>query len=374
MKLLNSIFFVVLFFLLGVQTPKYVQAFPVQKEKEKPIKIGLLVSKSNSLEAKYGAEMAIVDFNKNRKENNPSFQLITRSMEGPWGTGSKEAVNLVFNEKVWAILGSHNGRNAHLVEQVIAKTHVVFVSAWAADQSLSQAFVPWYFSCVPNNQQQSSLLINEIYSHQKSGKVVVISDDEYDSENALNSFIKALKAKSIPEPIQIFYSNSNLNYETLVNQINQTNCAAVILLGQSEASIKIIKMMRQKKMTQKIYGSLSVLSENESTHFNLIDYENVVLVNPGYWTNGKGNNFSKSFENKYGWKPGPVAAFAYDGITGIVEAIEKSNFNKEKLQQTLSEIEFDGLTGNISFDKNGNSKELSGLVEIKNGSPVLVEK
>lgn len=349
-------------------------AFPVQKGKEKSIKIGLLISKNSSLEALYGAELAIIDSNKNHDKNNPPFQLITRSMEGPWGTGSKEAVNLVFDEKVWAILGSHDGRNAHLVEQVIAKTHVVFMSAWAADQTLSQAFVPWYFSCIPNNQQQSLLFLNEIYTRQNSEKVVAISDNEYDSENALKSFLSVAKTKSHPEPIQISYANSNLNCESLVNQIIKTNCESVVLFGQSEASIKIIKMMRQKKMSQKIYGSLSVLGETELTHFNLKDYEDVVLINPGYWTNKKGTTFGKDFEKIYGWKPGPVAAFAYDGIIALAEAIKKSNFDKENIKHSLLEINSEGVTGTIGFDKNGNRKVLNGMVEIKNGSPILVEK
>ena len=84
-------------------------------------------------------------------------------MEGPWGTGSKQAVNLVFDEEVVAMLGSHDGRNAHLVEQVSAKSRVVFLSAWSGDPTLAQAFVPWFFNCVPNDLQQADVLIEEIY-------------------------------------------------------------------------------------------------------------------------------------------------------------------------------------------------------------------
>ena len=85
-----------------------------------------------------------------------TFELLTRSMAGSWGTGSKKAVDLIFEEDVWTILGSHNGRNAHLVEQVTAKSQIVFLSVWATDPTLSQAYVPGYFSCVPNDLQQAN--------------------------------------------------------------------------------------------------------------------------------------------------------------------------------------------------------------------------
>ena len=110
---------------------------------------------------------------------------------GQWGTGSKQAVDLIFAENVCAIIGSSNGRNAHLVEQVAAKTRKVFLSAWAGDPTLAQAFVPWYFSCVPNDNQQAEVLIEEIYNKRKITKIAVVSDNSYDSKLALESFVKA---------------------------------------------------------------------------------------------------------------------------------------------------------------------------------------
>jgi branched-chain amino acid transport system substrate-binding protein len=125
------------------------------------IKIGLLIPDNGSIAAVQGAELAIREANENGGLNGRHFQLIIRSMEGPWGTGSKEAVNLIFEEKVWALLGSHDGRNAHTVEQAATRSIVVFVSAWTSDPTLSQAFVPWFFNCVPNDNQQAASLTKE---------------------------------------------------------------------------------------------------------------------------------------------------------------------------------------------------------------------
>lgn len=106
------------------------------------IKIGLLIPDSKSTAAVQGAELAVRVANEKDGLNGRHFELIVRSMEGPWGTGSKEAVSLIFEEKVWALLGSHDGRNAHLVEQAATRSIVVFVSAWTGDPTLSQAFIP----------------------------------------------------------------------------------------------------------------------------------------------------------------------------------------------------------------------------------------
>ena len=184
----------------------------------KTVKIGLLINNNSTVAARNASEMAIEIANKEEGPDGLHFQLVVRSMEGPWGTGSKEAVNMVFTEKVWAIMGSHDGRNAHLVEQVIAKTGIVFLSAWATDPTLSQAFVPWYFSCEPNDIQQADALIEEIYDKRQMNKIATISDKSYDSSVALESFLKQLKKVGKPGPKQLFYDRSDKEFNDLAHK------------------------------------------------------------------------------------------------------------------------------------------------------------
>src|SRR5664279_4302228 len=193
--------------LLGLLVPN-VLAFQIPVIADSTVKIGLLIQDNNTLAAKYGAEMAIHNANQTGGFKGKKFQLLTRSMEGPWGTGSKQAVDLIDKENVCALMGSHDGRNAHLVEQVSAKERIVFLSAWASDPTLAQAFVPWYFTCVPNDLQQADALIEEIYNKRKIDKTVAISDNSYDSKLALDSFIKRIKITGKTDPVQFSYDNS----------------------------------------------------------------------------------------------------------------------------------------------------------------------
>ncbi len=165
------------------------------------IKIGLLIQDSSYISVVQGAELAVRNANSKGGLNGRRFLIVVRSMEGPWGTGSKQAVDLIFEEKVWALLGAHDGRNAHLVEQAATKSQVVFVSAWSGDPTLSQAFVPWFFNCVPNDRQQAGSLIEEIYNRRKIIQVAVVYGNDYDSKTALDNFLKQAKMSGKPEPV-----------------------------------------------------------------------------------------------------------------------------------------------------------------------------
>ena len=338
------------------------------------VKIGLLIQDNSSLAARYGAEMAISKANKEGGFNGKKFQLVIRSMEGPWGTGSKQAVDLIFGENVWALMGSHDGRNAHLVEQVTTKTRIVFLSAWASDPTLAQAFVPWYFSCVPNNLQQADALINEIYNIRKLKIIASVSDNSYDSKLAAESFLKKIRIAGKKEPIGFVYDNPVQDFNDILSKINKSGVDGIILFGNPPASIKFIEKMEKKKMKQTVYGAISVLNEDESSMQEQEDFRNMTLFVSGNWSSHKGMAFRKEYQRLYGTLPGAVAAYSYDGMCMLVEAIRRAGLNREEIQKSLMKIHFDGITGLIQFDDKGKRKGAVRLMELKNGIPVSDEK
>ena len=351
----------------------YAQKNKSATTKTKIIKIGLLIGEKNSLAARYAAEMAIDKANEKERTGGLKYQLEVRSMEGLWGEGSKAVVDLIFEEKVWAILGSHDGRNAHLVEQVIAKTHVVFLSAWATDPTLSQAFVPWYFSCVPNSIQQADAFIEEIYNKRKISKIATISDKGYDSNLALQSFLKETKLAGKTEPIQLFYNSSNKSFKILLDKLNEAGINGIILFGQPSASLRFIQQLRQKKMNQPVFGALSLLGEGKFNDVGLAHYNNVTLISSGNWLGSKELSFQNEFQKKYNQKPSAAAAYAFDGMNLIIEAVRQSEIDREKIQEAMSKIHYKGVTGSIQFDEKGNRMGPVELIEIIDGIPITVE-
>jgi branched-chain amino acid transport system substrate-binding protein len=338
------------------------------------IKIGLLVTDNESVAAQNGALLALEEANKKYKSEGFNYKLLVRSMEGPWGTGSKETVNLVFNDKVWAIMGSHDGRNAHLVEQVITKTHIVFLSARATDPTLSQAFVPWFFNLVPNDLQQADILIKE-FDHLKGiQKITVISDNTYDSNLALQQFQKRINTKSKVKTEQLSYNSSDKNYDNLPEKINKSRSDGIVLFGNSSAFTELIQKLKLAKNDSPVFGTLSFLSEDKTDAYDYKNYYDIAVITSVNWLNSINFSFAETYQKKYRKIPGAVAAYAYDGINLIIETIRHSGFDREKIQETMSGIELNGVTGLIKFDEHGNRKEAGELTKISNRIPVSIEK
>jgi branched-chain amino acid transport system substrate-binding protein len=359
--------------MLGFIDP-YMLRIQKQEGSVRTIKIGLLIKDNNSQAAKNGAEMAIRIANAKGGFNGKLFELVIRSMEGPWGTGSKQAVDLIFEKNVCAVMASCDGRNGHLVEQVATKARIVFLSTWASDPTLAQAFVPWYFSCVPTDIQQADALIKEIYKKRKFTRIAVVSDGSYDSKLALESFLEITKAAGYPELLQLVIKSICNDFNVLIDEIKHADIQGIVLFGNPSASIPFIKLIEQNKMNQTLFGSLSLMDEDEFPVLDIKYYENVTLVSPGKRLGSKGLVFREEFLRTYGKIPGAVAAYSFDGMSLLIEAIKRAGLDRENIQKALSKLHFEGVTGTICFDDKGKRIGTVGLVEIKNGIPVTVER
>ena len=349
-------------------------ALQYQKKLNEPIKIGLLIADSTSFEARNGAELAIKEINEQGGIQGRRIKLITRSMEGVWGSGSSQVVDLVVNADIWAILGSHDGRNAHLVEQVIAKTRVVFLSAWASDPTLSQAYVPWYFSAVPNDIQQANALIEEIYTHRKHERVVVVLNHSYDSKMAWKSLSNEINISGRAQPRAFFYDQTQDNFKDIISEIRNTKATAIILMGEPPQSWNFIDQLRLNSIDLPIFGNLSILGEGVFAERKIKAYDQIVLMGSEKWLVSNSLSFRNHYFKEYNSTPGAVAVYAYDGMKVLINALETSKLNREKIRESILNNEVQGFTGNMSFDKRGRRINTVELIEIIDGIPVLNHK
>ena len=335
------------------------------------IKIGLLVPDSKSVAPVRGAGMAVDRANESGGLNGRQFQMVVRTMEGPWGTGSKQAVDLIFNEKVWALLGSHDGRNAHLVEQAATKSTVVFVSAWSGDPTLSQAFVPWFFNCVPNDLQQAAAITGAIFTDRKFARLAVIHGNDYDSKMSLDNFLRSLNQLGKPAPVQFRFDDYHDRLNILVDELLQHDPQCIIILCPPLSSLELAKKLRQRKIGRPVFGSLTILNEDLLSPDNF-QYFNDFLSVPSDDRAGTGiHDFRRVFQKTYGEEPGMVASYSFDGMNVLIEAIRRAGSpDREKIQKSLENIKHHGVTGVIEFDDKGNRRGNLKIMGTKNGVPV----
>jgi ABC-type branched-subunit amino acid transport system substrate-binding protein len=338
-----------------------------QSKDEGVIKIGLLVSEdpaedSISLSAVHGAEVAISLLKANVK-------LIVRSCDGPWGVTSKQMVDFVYEDEVDAIITSVDGRNAHLAEQVATKAQKTLICARATDPTLTQAFVPWFFRITPDDKKQAKALKEEIFEKQKLSHVIVIHPSNYNGSYAMDHFIKELEAEQHSNTEVIFYDPLTYNFQKIVNILNDKDPQGVVFLGRASYTSRLIKEVYEQVPDIKLFGNQSIV-ESGVTMNSLPG--NIWVATSSDWPSDDGELFVERFYEHHNYKPGLVAAHTQDALTIIVNAIQISGSDHDKLHEQLKSTNYLGVTGIIQFDDHGNRSSLCKIAHLKDGK--FVEK
>lgn len=325
-----------------------------ERSKNDSVSIGLLVNDRNEAVAVCSAELAVKQINDQGGIKGKPLKLIIRSVEGSWGAGSSKVVDLVFKEKVLALVGSIDGRNSHLAEQVIAKTQVLYLSAWASDPTLSKAYVPWYFSLVPNDDQQASFMLEKVRVQNKFQQILVVFDQSYDAEQALESIdqvsngMEKLKIDHFP-----FHSLESLD---LKERLEGNTFDAIILLGRQIPVTSILKQLELSGKSIPVYANLAARASTEYLSDDQKDMNELKPVT---------RDFHKIYLEKCKIEPDPVASYTYDAIMIMAKALKKASNDHDDLLETMSGINYQGVTGVVEFDSLGRLKNTGELLLIK---------
>jgi len=338
------------------------QAHDRQAEQDNPIAIGLLLPDRSSPDIIEAAELAIDRANASRGQMNREFSLVVRTTEGFWGAGSKESVSLVYDDQVCAIIGSLDGRNGHLAEQVAAKSHLTYIETYATEPTLSQAFVPWFMRVVPNDNQQAASIIHQI-NRAGGGKIAVLTRDNYDTGFAVRSLTKAMAREYGVPPLVIRMDSKPVQQKQVIEKILDSGIANLVIPFDAPYMEELIPSLKKADPELKIYGTLHFIMDAQERNAPWNLYEGVYLVTPD------------SGDNTVGLLSHNRPAYVSDAVDLVINAIRHAGTEPQAITDYITGSEYRGAaTGPISFDDMGNRLGDPALCRIENGIPSLLQR
>jgi ABC-type branched-subunit amino acid transport system substrate-binding protein len=325
------------------------------------ISIGLLLPDQDHPEITAAAELAINEANEAGAYDGRKFKLQVRTAEGFWGAGSKESVSLVYEDQVRAIIGSLDGRNGHLAEQVATKSHLTYIECYATEPTLSQAFVPWFMRVVPNDNQQSELIVKQILKEGGS-RVAILSNGSYDCKYAVKSLTKSLAKEAGISPAVIPLNPENPELNTVTKKINGNDPDHLVIPFDAPINGEIMSILISSQPDLKIYGTLHFAMGAEKRKESWKQYEGIYLIGP--LNSGQESAFPA----------GSHEAFIYDAVTLVIHAIREVGTEREAITKAISGTTYaNGASGSIAFDDLGNRKDAARLYQIQDGVPQLIK-
>lgn len=332
-----------------------------------PVKVGLLVPEDGPLAlegqaVRQAAQMAVDTANAGGGYHGRPFQLVVRSAAGPWRSGSSDIVELVYEHEVLAILGALDSRTTHLAVQIATKGHVVLITPWVSDPTLSRINIPWFFRLVPDDRQQAQALAVEIFTKRHLERVATIAFESFDAQLAAAAFDHAADGVGQVLARQFLFDDTETDFTVLAKQIKVSDPDGLVLYGPPLPLARLVHLLRSQDVGCPLFGPLPLTDERfiEETGPAL---GTLVVAVPASWDAPTWQGFQQAFRDHYGYAPPLVAAYAYDGMTLILSAIRHVGPDRYKIRDALAAVnDRRGITGPIRFDGSGNRKGLVRLV------------
>lgn len=204
----------------------------------------------------------------------------------------------------------------------------------------------------------------------KNVAIMYNTSDDY-SKGIADAFEASAKEKGMTVVAKEGYGNDDKDFNTQLTKIQAAKPDAIMIPDYYNRVALIAQQARTAGYTGPMLGGdgwdgvLGVLDEGNKDVVNNCYFPNHFFVND---TDPIVADFVKSYTEKYGQTPTAFSALGYDSLNIMAEAIKKAgSTDSQAVVAALKGLEYDGVTGHITFDENGDPIKSVAVLEIKDG-------
>jgi branched-chain amino acid transport system substrate-binding protein len=315
--------------------------------------LGLVVppSESDATSLLRGVQLAVAEAN---EAGEAPVGLEVRSEAGQWGTAGNDAVILVSERHVDAIIAPSDGATNHLILQVSGRTQVPVASV-CADSSVTDAGVLWAIRVVPRTDQEAEALFAAARRPDRSPlRWWAVVPTGRSGRAVRRDLERAARATATRLEQILDASEPKTELAAQVQSIVAAAPGGVLLWLPPSQAGTVASALRSAGFG----GCLAGPSPLDSPEFLAAAG---VAANGARVTNFRGDEdsraraeeFGRTFLRRYDSRPDFAASAAYDAARVLIEALRRAEKGAGDRQFPLA-LPTDGVTGILHFDQSGN--------------------
>jgi len=267
------------------------------------------------------------------------------------------------------IIGGMTSSSALAIAPLAEKYRVVLLSPSASTPALTEAGDYVFRNEVSDayGASEEARLIWQYFKFKRIAIIYINNDYGLGVKDAFSKTYSSLGGQVVD--VETFEADAQ-DFRTQLSRIKQAAPDAIFVVAYKEV-IPILRQIKELGLTAKILST--PVFEDADVLAKLKDVaEGVIYAFYGSFNpKSERSNIKKfvdAFSKKYHRSPGYYSALAYDAANIVFLAIQKGGYNSEGIKEALYRIKnFPGVTGETSFDSNGDVVKPVILKEVKNG-------
>jgi len=328
----------------GLQNTQDTQDTPTDQELQ-AIKVGFMGpltgdAASYGESIKKGVELALQDHDAN-------IELIVEDSK----CDGKEAVTVLNKlaslDKVQAIVGEVCSGATIPSVPIAQQNTIVLISPASTSPDLSGSS-EYFFRTVPSDALQGAFGAELVESAGHERLAIIYSNEDYGVgfKTVLAEAFEALGGLVV---IEEAFERTTVDLRTPLTKIMNANPDAIYIVSNSpDSAVAILKQIKELGIEAVLYGSEGL--KGQYILDNARDAAEGLIVSS---VSSGTSDFIEKHEQTYSESPGPFAAQGYDALSAIARAIDAGAKTGEDIREYIAILEFDGASGHIAFDENG---------------------
>ena len=316
-----------------------------------------------------GAKLAVEQANAAGGYKGLPFHLIEYADLPLWGASSNKVVQMAYEDKVWAALGSVSGDSSHIAIRVGLKALLPIMNTATGDPTLTETAIPWAFRCIADSRQQGYALARKIFIEDGRTRVAVLRANSRYGRMGIGELRDAARRLGHPFAGEVNWLPATPDFDPLIERLKASRPDALVIWGEAELAGKALKRARELGLDVPAYGPARVIDDQfladagaAAEGFVAVATFDPTSANP-IWT-----AFRAAYRERWGEEPDAYAAHAFDGMNLVLDAVKKAGLNRVRIRNALAAVErYQGATGLIVFDNTFNDVGSVYLATVENG-------
>lgn len=374
MKRKNVVIGIVLFVVVIV-----LGIFFIRQKRQDEIKLGAILAMSGEngfwgKNAQNGINLAVDEINAKGGLLGKSITVVYEDSGGIPNEAVKGVNKLIQIDKVQSIIGDVTSSNILAVAPICEQNKVILLNFGVAAEITNAGdyiFRNW-------NSSTSDAKFTSEYALRTNNRFVVLYQNDSYGVSSKDAFVSELAKKNAQVIYTGTFERGQTDFRTLLNNVKNQSFQAIYIACYFKEALNFLKQAKELNVSLPMIFGTSEWEESTLTEFLKNNYPDRAFYgypSPPDATLPIRKHFVEAYTQRYGKQPEILSDNGYDAVLMLQYGIEKAgSYDATKVKDALYTLkDFQGASGLMSFDSNGDVDKPFGLRNVTKSGLVWVK-
>lgn len=323
-----------------------------------------------------GVTLAIETINAAGGINGRPLQLLARD-DNNTPEGAIQADKQLIESDVVAIIGHMTSSQTMAALPFVNDNETILVSPTTSTPELTGK-KDLFFRTMMDNTYQSNALAKYVHSALDTNTVAIVaeSDNKSYTHSYANGFIQVFTEIGGKVLTQIDYSSSNIpNWDDIADEIRQLKPDGLLLICPAHDAVAIAQRINTPHTSIRLFSGAWAYTDELIRWGG--EYVEGMIFGIDYAADNPSPEFIKfreSYKHRFGVLPNFAAAFSYEAVLALAEALKSTDGQREGLAAAMAPSEtVNGVIGPFKLNQYGDVDRNVFIVTVQDGNYRTIE-